>query len=147
MNEIFSSLIYALSGKQIPWSFRSVSVTANSMEQNPSWAAERSSASQEFPCTLWNRKVHCRIHKCLPHATAIQCILPIPLFKIHFKIILPSIPLSSKGYILIRFSHQNPLCNSSVPHQCHMPLLSHPSCFDHVNIIRCRFQIITLLVM
>jgi len=31
---------------------------ANSMEQNPSWEANRPSATQEIPCVLYNPKVH-----------------------------------------------------------------------------------------
>jgi hypothetical protein len=36
------------------------------MEQRPSWAANKSSASQEIPSNLWNRKTQYRIHNSPP---------------------------------------------------------------------------------
>ena len=51
---------------------------------------------------------------------------PCPLsyfVKIHFSIMLPSTPRSSKWSLCLRFFNQNPLYASHLPHICHMSCL------------------------
>ena len=51
-------LLYCASNgsKHMPWNLRSLLLT-HSMEQSPTWEANRFSASQEIPRILWNSKV------------------------------------------------------------------------------------------
>ena len=71
-----------------------------SMEQSPSWKANRFAASQEIPRLLWNPKVHYRMHKChlsLSWASSIQSMPPHPtswrsilILSSHMLLVLPS---------------------------------------------------------
>ena len=83
-----------------------INIITYSMEQSPSWEANRFAASQEIPLILWNPKVHYRIHKCPPSVpilsqlnlvhTATSHFLEIPL-----NIILPSTSGSPHRSLLI----------------------------------------------
>jgi hypothetical protein len=81
----------------VVWNISKTILLTYTMEQSPSWEANRFVASQEIPRNLWNPKVHYRIHKCPPPVSILSQPNPVhtPTFlfrKIHPNIILQSTP-------------------------------------------------------
>ena len=129
-----------------------VCLFTHSMEQSPSWEANRFSASQQIPRILWNPKVHYRIHKCPPPVPIPSQIDPIHtptshFLKNHLNIILPSMPGPPKWSLSFRFPHKNPVYTSPLPHTCCLPRPSHSSWFYHPNNIWWGVQIMKLFIM
>ena len=117
-----------------------------SMEQSPSWDANRFSASQRSPRILWNPKVHYRIHKCPPPVPILSQIDPVHtptsnFLKIHLNIILLYTSGSS------RFPYQNPIYVFPPTHTRYMPRPSHSSRFSHPNNIGWGLHIIKFFIM
>jgi hypothetical protein len=123
-----------------------------SMQQSPSWEANRFVASQGIPHILLNPNVHYRIHNCPLPVSLLS--LPNPVhnptshfLKIHPNIILPSTPGSPQWSISLRFSHQNPIHASLLPDPHYMPRPSHSSRFYHPHNNGWVVQIRKLLIM
>ena len=135
-------------------SFHSVleALLTYSMEQSPSWEANRFAASQEISRILWNPKVDYRIHKCPPPVPTHSQLDPVhtPTFhflKIHLNIILPSTPGSPQWSLSSRFPPQNPVHASPLPNTRYMPRPSHYFRFYHPHSIGWEVQNIKLLIM
>lgn len=82
-----------------------------------------------------NLKVWCCIHKSPLYVPILIQINPVPAFpthliKIHFNIILLSVPRCSRWSFVLQAVPPKPCIQSPLPHTCHMPHPSH-SCLSN----------------
>jgi hypothetical protein len=86
------------------------------MEQSPSWEAKRFSDSQEISRILWNPKeAFTSAHHLSPWARSIHSMPPSNFLRVHFNIIFPSTPGSSKRSLSLSFPRPNRVCTTTLP--------------------------------
>lgn len=111
MFDCFRIVLYIHWGKSLP-----VEVTPWC---TPSWSANSSSVSQNFPAFYRSRKFITAFtracHMFLSWDRSSQSMSPIFFFKYNFNIIIPPTSRSSKWYPSFRFCHQNPVSTSLLP--------------------------------
>jgi hypothetical protein len=100
------------------WAVHPTSFT-HSTQHSPSWEADRFTASQEIPHTLWEPEGSLP-HSQVPATSNLDQLNPAhtstPHFlKIHRNIILQSMPGSPQWSLFLRCPHQHPVYTSPLP--------------------------------
>ena len=107
-------------------------------EQSPSWRAKGfldNKFSAFYGTLTFITSFTSARYLSLSRTRSIQSMSQSHFLKIHFILILPSTPSSSKWSLCLRFPHQNPVCTSPASHTCHMCSPPHSSWFVHPSII------------
>jgi hypothetical protein len=97
------------------------------MEQGTFFSeADSSTASKEINNISRKPDVHYRVNNSPPFVPILRQMSPVHVtlygfLKIHFNIILPSLPRSSKWSLSFLFSHQSPLFIYLLAYTCYMP--------------------------
>jgi hypothetical protein len=106
-----------------------------SMEQSPSWEANRFAASQEIPRIFMEPEgslLYSQVPSTCPYPEPTPTSPHSPHFNylnIHLNIIFSSTSGSPQWPFSLWIPHQNPVHTSLLPHTCHMPHSSHSSRF------------------
>ena len=108
-----------------------------SMQQRPSWGANKSSVTEQILPILWNPRFVTAFttasHLSLLWARSIQFLPPFHFFKIHFNMLILFTSGSSEWSLSLRGPYQSPVCTCPPPHICYMPCPSQSSWSDHPN--------------
>ena len=118
--------------------FRTIIIT--SMVRRLSWRTCFFSETRITPLSS-NRKFHYRVYNSptlVPILSHIHAVRP-DFLKIHFNIILLSMPTSSKKIISLRYHNQNHVSKFSFSHACHMSHQSNYYTLEGINIFHVVF--------
>jgi hypothetical protein len=121
------------------------------MVQNPSWHANRFSATLEIPSNLWTPKVHCFIHSWIPTVPLLRQFDPVhtPTTKLQktylIVIILPSTLVSPTWSLSFRIPTKTCVRLSTYPNVLHAKYQYFR--FYHTQNSEWELQIIKLLMM